>query len=101
MKHILTIVILVTLLGCSHTPTAERLPGKYRPWSSPPKLKIEDAVTKAMAYLEHEARPVAFKDGYVLEISRGEDYWFFDFTFLPLSPDKEIWFRVYDSGDIR
>lgn len=102
MWKLLAILALGVLVGCGHLSNPQADAGlaasKYRPWKEAPPVKIEDALPKAVAFLD--GKHVDLSRGYVLEVSRGESWWYFWFTPLPVSPDYNVVVRVYDSGGV-
>jgi hypothetical protein len=90
------------LASCTHMsnniPSAKAGSSLFQRWEHPPAVPIESALAKAMIYLTDRQQDLS--GGYVLEASRGDDCWWFDFKLLPRSPDFEITVRVFDSGSI-
>ena len=103
MAVVALVFIIVLLTSCTQLPknmtadTEERL-SLFRRWEHLPKVKIESALANAMTYLQEQHQDLS--GGFILQASRGNDFWWFDFKLLPRSPDFEINVRVFDSGNI-
>jgi hypothetical protein len=87
---------LAMLLASCKAPTTHTA---SRQWDSPPPVRVDAALSKALSYLEEHKQN--FEHGYDLTARRGAGYWSFSFYLLPSSPDFEIHVTVYDYGLVK
>ncbi len=95
-RSFLILFALAVILSSCKAPVAQTAP---RQWDSPPQVRVDAALNKALSYLEEQKQNLGH--GYDLTARRGTDYWYFCFYLLPLSPDFEIDVTVYDSGIVK
>lgn len=102
LARVVSLLPVCLLLSCAHmsdnVANGQARSNLSQRWEHPPAVPIESALAKAMNYLREREQDLS--GGYLLEGSRGENCWWFDFKFLPRSPDCEISVRVFDSGSI-
>jgi hypothetical protein len=105
MSYYMALLMLVGFTtSCTHlinnnqSSGLSKKPHRLEQWERQPVVQIQDALRKALAYLQEQRQDLT--KGYRLQAERGEDYWWFDFRLLPLSPDNDISVQVFDSGKI-
>src|SRR5262245_7346868 len=94
-RFAILILAAVVVSGCRSPKDTAFVP---RDWHSPPPVQVDTALTKALTYLREHTQDLS--RGYDLRAGRGDDHWWFDFLFLPLSPDFQMTIWVYDSGEV-
>ena len=96
IRFVILILAVIALFGCRSPNDTGFVP---RQWHAPPPVEVDAALRKTLVLLRDQKPNIS--RGYDLRAGRGDDYWWFDFLFLPQSPDYELMIWVYDSGEAR